>query len=112
MTYNNSARQWKQANGAATCMQTFEVYEKIKSVLTRILEENGFRESTIAIDSSLVADLGFTSFMFVDLTLALESAFRLNAFPIQEWIDEQMILQDSGFRVRSLVEKCESLLTK
>jgi hypothetical protein len=50
--------------------------------------------------------------MFVDLTLALENAFQFGEFPIQEWIDEQIVIHDAGFRVRSLVEKCKRIFSK
>lgn len=91
-------------------MQISEVFEKVKEVLTKVREENGSRAIDISMESSLVSDLGFTSLMFVDLTLALENAFRFSQFPIQAWIDEQIALQESGFRVRSLAERCYTLL--
>lgn len=86
-----------------------EIKEKIKEILVRILEHECVEYDRITIDSSLIDDLGFTSLMFVDLTLGMEDAFSFGEFPIQEWIDEQVTLQERGFRIESLVKKCEML---
>ncbi len=91
-------------------METSDVFEKVRGALTKIVADSGLGRVDIEMESSLVADLGFTSLMFVDLTLALEEAFQLGEFPMQEWIDEQGFSGDVGFRVQSLVGRCRELI--
>ncbi len=93
-------------------MDQTQLFEKVKSVVERAIAEEGRQIPSIEYQSSLINDLGVTSLMFVDLTLALEEIFYLSEFPMQTWIDEQTLLGEKGFRIAALVEKCGSLLNR
>ncbi|MDH5675261.1 MAG: acyl carrier protein [Myxococcales bacterium] len=71
--------------------------------------ENGNRRIDPAL--SLVDDLGLTSLQMVDLTLALEDAFDLDEFPMQDWVEQETQRGEEGFSVASLVDACAELLS-
>ena len=60
--------------------------------------------------TSIVHDLGMTSLKMVDMTLALEDAFQIEEFPIQDWIDGEAQKGEGGFAVQSLVDECVRLI--
>lgn len=91
-------------------METQCIFDKVKCVLIKTLKNMGTHQVDIQLESSLIADLGFTSIMFMDLTIDLEDAFQISEFPIQDWIDEQTLLGELGFRVQSLVNMCKQLI--
>jgi acyl carrier protein len=83
-----------------------EMSERIRLELARLLEDSGIEMGEIRPDSSLIQDLGLDSLKFVDLTLALEEAFSLSEFPMQEWVDEEARKRPPAFTVSALARAC------
>jgi acyl carrier protein len=70
---------------------------------------DGVRVHRIRPEAHLIDEVGLDSFQFVDVTVALERAFNVERFPMQEWVDESKSL-DRPLTVQSLVCACEALL--
>ncbi len=85
------------------------VFEKVRKALIRISEKTIQNGASITMESSLIEDLGFSSLTFVELTIALERTLEIDAFPMQQWIDEEMTRKNNRFTVRALVTKCVEL---
>lgn len=88
------------------------VFNKIHGVLAELAEKATKAKVDIRLDSSLVVDLGFSSFNFVELTLALEETLNIKEFPMQDWIDSQSLNENAEgrFTVEKLVERCVELI--
>lgn len=82
------------------------LYQAVKEVIYKLMDERDRKRVEIAGDSSLIEDLGLTSLHFVDLTVALEKALNIERFPIQQWIDQERRRSDKRFTFDSLVNKC------
>lgn len=94
-------------------MDRAEVERRVIAVVGRLATEVGFRAGDVYADTSLVDDIGLDSLRFVGLTLALEQALSLKAFPMQDWADSQLDIDDAPrFLVRQLVDECVSALEK
>jgi acyl carrier protein len=89
-------------------MDDKEVFERVRKELVTLMDTPGNDARSITMESDLIADLGLDSLKFVDLTVALEDTFRVDCFPMQEWVDSCI---DRGVRltVRGLVEACTKL---
>ena len=59
----------------------------------------------------LIEDIGLDSLKFVDLTVGLEDALGIEEFPMQEWVDEQMIA-GAPLTVGALVAACHRMVEK
>lgn len=64
----------------------------------------------VSTNSSLVDTLGLDSLRFVDLTVSLEDALGIEAFPMQAWVDRQHATEPPRFRVIDLVRECERII--
>lgn len=82
------------------------VLETVRRHVHTIVRDAGFELSDVKPSSSLIADLGLDSLKFVDLTVALEEAFGLREFPMQEWVDREAEKDTAAFTVASLVSAC------
>jgi len=60
-------------------------------------------------EASLLA-LGMDSITAVDLTVALEQALGIAAFPIQDWADAESARSEPRFTIASLIATCAALL--
>ena len=87
--------------------ESFEhTLETVRDILAHVLSDSGPKRENIHPDSSLIHDLGLDSLKFVDLTVALEDAFGLGEFPMQEWVDGQAAMTSGAFRVAALARAC------
>jgi acyl carrier protein len=84
-----------------------ETFEIVARALLRVTMAGVTRESIVP-GSRIVEDLGVDSLRFVELTVALESALRIDEFPMQQWVDERVSL-DQPLSVESLVAVCSQL---
>lgn len=89
-------------------MNQATAFETVRDLVAQITS-TPIDPTEIGPSTSLVLDLGLTSLKIVDLTLALEEAFGLDEFPIQEWMDRESAKKEQGFAVQSLVAECDRL---
>jgi acyl carrier protein len=83
-----------------------EAMSCVQYVLAQVLLDNGRASKEITWESSLIDDLGLDSLDFVDLTLELESAFCMEEFPMQQWVDAEKVKKQNRFTVASLAKAC------
>ena len=69
----------------------------------------GLDYSSLDQAAHLIDDVGLDSLKFVDLTVGIEKAFGFQEFPMQEWIDEQLVA-GRPLSVGELARACEALL--
>lgn len=83
--------------------------DAIRTALRRV--DRRLIPERVTLDASLTDDLGLDSLRFVDLTVALEDALHIDAFPIQEWHDAEAAKEgERRFTVASLVASCVQCL--
>lgn len=70
------------------------------------MEGLGTQEDGIQLESSLVDDLELDSLKFVDLMGAIETAFGIDEFPMQAWVDAELEREGSRFTVAALLDAC------
>ena len=87
------------------------IFNTVRDVLLALVK-NRNEPIEIRPQTSLIRDLGLTSLTMVDLTLALEEAFELDEFPMQAWVDQELLRGEQGFGVASLVESCAVLVAR
>lgn len=90
--------------------QIARVGERVRRELAQLLEDSGIGIDEIRPESSLIDDLALDSLKFVDLTLALEEAFGLSEFPMQEWVDLEAQKTPPAFTVSALARACAEQL--
>ena len=56
----------------------------------------------IELDTSLVDELAFDSWAFIELTMRLEKRLDIDELPLQDWIDRESSSRESNHTVRSL----------
>jgi acyl carrier protein len=83
-----------------------EAVELVRRELMVVMQEASVPFDEVTAESSLVDDLRLDSFIFVDLTLALERAFGIGEFPMQEWVDEQARKEGDRFTIAALAAAC------
>ena len=91
-----------------TAAEQPDVFVRLGGLLVRLLGRKGVTPDMITPEASLTEDLGMDSFEFVDLTVAIESEFALNRFPMQQWIDEERIRRSGRFDVGSLARRIQA----
>jgi acyl carrier protein len=79
-----------------------EMMTRLQQVINRVLSAAGRTAVKLHPGLSLVDDLGMDSVMFIDLTLEVESQFRITAFPMQAWADVEAQRKSDRFTVASL----------
>jgi acyl carrier protein len=100
-----SGRSSAQKNGA-TLEPTHPLAATVLQIVREIGRDNG-RDSAVALDDSLIEDLGFDSLMFVDLTVLLEDRLGVEEFPMRSWADQESRLESGKrYTVRSLLRAC------
>jgi acyl carrier protein len=88
------------------------IVSTLRSVLTPLVREVGLTPDDIHADSSLIEDLQLDSLRFVDLMGAIASAFDLDEFPMQVWVDSEQDRDGKRFTVGSLADSCMSELAR
>jgi acyl carrier protein len=83
-----------------------EAVELIRRELAFLLQDGSIPLDQVTAESSLIEDLRLDSFSFVDLTLALERAFEIGEFPMQDWVDEEALKEAERFTLGALAGAC------
>jgi acyl carrier protein len=78
----------------------------IRRELAFLVQDGSIAVHQVTAASSLVDDLRLDSFSFVDLTLALERAFGIREFPMQDWVDAEALKESDRFTVGALAGAC------
>ena len=78
------------------------VLTEVHGILARLKPD---KRPQITPTTSVIFDLDMDSLGLVDLSAALEAAFDLDEFPIQEWCDEEEAIAGS-YSVDSLAREC------
>jgi acyl carrier protein len=76
----------------------------VRYALLRV--DRRLRPEDVQLDTSLIDDLGLDSIKLVGLSVALEDAFDISDFPMQDWSDEEAQRTGGRFTVASLVTAC------
>jgi acyl carrier protein len=79
-------------------------WTKFRDELVRVLAHKGIVATMVVPTASLTEDLGMDSFEFVDLTVAIEGAFGMSRFPMQEWIDAESRERETRLTAGSLFD--------
>jgi acyl carrier protein len=93
-------------------VERHEIQKVVVRIVSQLAADVGLPSEAIGPQSSLIETAGLDSLRFVDLTVELEDALGIDAFPMQEWADSQRDLASStGFSVASLIDECLRVLT-
>jgi acyl carrier protein len=87
------------------------LYDLIKAEVLKILDKDARARQPIELSTSLVDDLGLDSLEFIDLTLGLEEALKVDEFPMQDWADTEVEKSGQRFTFASLVDTCARVLS-
>lgn len=81
------------------------VYARVCEIIRRLTRPT----APCSPGAHLIDDLGLDSLKFVDLTVELETAFGMDEFPMQAWLDERW---EDGLPITlgALVEACRERL--
>lgn len=95
-------------------MERGEVERRVIDTIERVSAELGFPREHISLETSLIDQIGLDSLRFVELTVGLEDALGLKVFPMQDWADQQLAVEQGSprFLVRHLVEACARILAE
>ena len=82
-----------------------DAYRLVVGAIARV--DKRVARRVVGLETSLVADLGIDSLRFVDLAFALEQAFSIAVFPLQDWYDAEVKREGAHFTIGSLVDACK-----
>ena len=79
-------------------------YDELRSIVARLANSN---QGEIDRDTSIVDELNLDSLRLLDLTFAIEDAFEIDEFPMQQWYDAEAKSGGKRFTIGSLLSACE-----
>ena len=90
-------------------MERQQIFEKVRAIIARVIEED---EAEIAIDSSLIDDLGIESVDLVDISAKIEATFNIEIEEGELWNLTSFFTADGMVKNQKITARGAKELTK